>query len=211
MHCRLQQLSRSQTSLTPPESLQESLEAEEGPTAPQSSPASGLLPGAGAAVLLHRAVQLLAQSATIEHSHDGLPVAEQPADSSQQQAAPAFFGAHRYFPQRTAAAPEPLATTPSSSTAGRGMQHSFIPSKAGALGLAGLVLSARKACTPRAMRQQQECGAVEAGASRTPAGVTVAGLQLCELFKAALQAPGQAVTIWHASGLAGVHAGQPGE
>ena len=187
--------------------MQEGLEAGDRPPAPHSSPASGLLPRAGAAVLLHRAVQLLAQSTTIEHSHDSLLAAEQPANGSQQTA-PAFFGAHRYFLRRSAGPSDPLATTPSSSTASRGMQHSFIPSKAGVLGLAGLVLSARKACTPQGVRQQRECGAVEPGASRTPAGVSVAGLQLCGLFKAALQAPGQAVTIWHASGLAGMHAGQ---
>ena len=211
MHGHPQQLSRFQMSLTLLGSLQEGSEAEEGPTAPHSSPASGLLPGAGAAILLHRAVQLLAQSTTIETSHDSLPVAEQPADGSQQQqAAPAFFGAYRYFPPRTAATPEPLATTPSSSTAGRGMQHSFVPSKAGALGLAGMVLSARKASTPGGMRQQRECGTVEAGASRTPAGVFAAGLQPCKLFWAALQAPGQAATCRHASRLVGVHAGQSG-
>ena len=171
MHCHPQQLSRFQPSLTLPESLQEDLEAEEGPPAPHSSPASGLLPGAGAAVLLHRAVQLLAQTTTIEPSHDSLPVAEQPADGSQQQAAPAFFGAHRYFSPRTAATPEQLAATLSSSTAGRGMQHSFVPSKSAALGLAGMVLSERKACTPQGVRQQRECGPVEPGASRTLAGV----------------------------------------
>ncbi len=190
--------------------MQEGLEAEEGPTAPHSSPASGLLPRAGAAVLLHRAVQLLAQSKTDKHSHDSLPVAEQPADGSQQQVAPAFFGAHRYFLPRTAPTPERVATTLSSSTAGRGMQHSFVPSKAGTSRLAGLVLSARKASTPPSGRRQRECGAVEAGSSRTPAGVVVADLQPCELFKAALQAHGQAVTVYHAIGLAVVHAGQSG-